>query len=155
MKILSEPKLRYHFPKNVKFHFCHVFWVVFWFYPQFHFDIYVWRWREPKLIFFLVTSIALPFQIKKCQIPKIFLSMWVFVALKCQQNSEILQVVWTLTANKYWTRCLRCLIFLKTIVFHPYFMEITTLISIWLQLSHNGSSDLLKIFIKLKFVKLA
>ena len=32
-------------------------------------------------------------------------------------------------------------------LFHPYFMEIITLISFLLQLSHNGSLKLLKIFI--------
>ena len=37
--------------------------------------------------------------------------------------------------------------FTKTIVFYPYIME-TTLISIWLQVRHNCSSKLLKIFIK-------
>ena len=38
--------------------------------------------------------------------------------------------------------------FAQAIVFQPYFMEITTLISIWLQLSHNSSSKLLKNFSK-------
>ena len=46
---------------------------------------------------------------------------------------------------------LRCLIFAQIIVPHPYFMEITTLISIWLQLNHNDSSNLLKNFSKLIF----
>ena len=31
MKSLCEAKLRYSFPKNVKFHFCSVFWAIFWF----------------------------------------------------------------------------------------------------------------------------
>ena len=81
-------------------------------------------------------------QIRKIDTPKI-LPMWVFVAQKCQQNVEILQLVWTLTPNKFWTKCLRCLIFTQKIVFHPYFREITTSISICLQLNHNGCSNLL------------
>ena len=57
---------------------------------------------------------------QKVQIQKT-LSTWVFVAPKCQQNFEILQLVCTLTSNKFWTKCLRCLIFAQTKVFHPYF----------------------------------
>ena len=91
------------------------------------------------------------FQIKKFQIPKI-LSTWVSAASKCQQNFKILQLAWTLVTNKFWTKCLRCLIFAKTIVFHSYLMEITTFISIWLQLNHHGSSNLLKNFNKLNFL---
>ena len=83
---------------------------------------------------------------KKTQIPKI-LSTWIFVA-QCQQNFEILELVWNLTPNTFWRKCLRCLIFAQTIVFHQHCMKITSLISIWLQLSHNGSSKLFKIFIK-------
>ena len=52
------------------------------------------------------------------------------------------------TPNKIWTKCLGCLISAQTIVFYQNFIEITTLISIWLQLRHNGSSRMLKIFIK-------
>ena len=36
----------------------------------------------------------------------------------------------------------------SNLVFYPYFMKITTLISIWLQLGHNGSLKFLKISIK-------
>ena len=87
--------------------------------------------------FFLVMSITWPYQIKKILNSKI-LSMWVFVAPKCWQNFEILQLAWTLAPNKFWTKCLKCLIFAQTIVFHLYFMEITTLTFILLQLSHNS-----------------
>ena len=81
MKSLSETKLRYGFQKNVKFHFCPVFWAIFWFYQQFHCKIYIWRWSGPNLIFFMVISITLYFQIKKIQILKIYppgfnLSFW-------------------------------------------------------------------------------
>ena len=148
MKSLSESEVTYSFPKNVKFHSCLVFWANLWFYQQFHCKIYVWRWCEPNLIFFLVISKTLSFQMKKKnQIPKI-LPVWVFVALRHQQNFEILHLLSSLIPTKFWTKCLRCLIFAQTIVFHTYFMEITTLISIWLQLSHNGWSKLLQIFIK-------
>ena len=40
------------------------------------------------------------FSDKKIKISKI-LSMWVFVAPKCQQSFKILQLVWTLTRNKF------------------------------------------------------
>ena len=43
---------------------------------------------------------------------------------------DFMQLVWTLTPNKFWTKCLRCLIFIQIIVSHTYFIEITTLISI-------------------------
>ena len=92
-------------------------------------------------------SLTLPFQITKNQIPKI-LSIWLFAALKCQQISEIFQSLLTLALDKFWTKCVRWLIFAQTIVFCPQFMEITTLISIWLQLTYNGRLKLLKIFIK-------
>ena len=66
------------------------FFAILRFYPQVHYKIHVWRCFDPKLIFVLVISIALPFQIKKKnQIPKI-LPMWVFVPLKCWENVEIL-----------------------------------------------------------------
>ena len=107
----------------------------------------MWRWCEANLSLFLVISITLSFQIKKIQIPKIFV-MWFFVAPNFQQNFEILLLLWTLTTNKFWTKCLRCLTLAQTIIFHPYFMEMTTLMSILLQLSHNGSSKLLKMFSK-------
>ena len=91
------------------------------------------------------------FQIKKIEIPKI-LSTWVFAASKYQQNFKILQLAWTLTPNQFWTKCLRCLIVAQEIVFHSYFMEITSFIFIWLQLNHYGSSNLLKNFSKLIFL---
>ena len=150
MKSLSEAKLRYGFPKNVKFHFCPIFWAIFRFYQQFHCKIYVWRWCGPDLIFCVVIFITLSFQIKKNQIWKI-LSTWVFVAPKCQQCFKILQLVWTLTPNKFSAKLFWCRIFAQTIVFHLCFMEITTLISASLQVRHNRSSKLLKIFIKSTF----
>ena len=79
------------------------------------------------------------------------LSSWVFVATKCQ-SFIILWLVWTLTSNKFWTKCLKCLIFTQTIAFHPYFIEMTSFISIWLQLNHNGSSNLLKNYSKWNFL---
>ena len=145
MKSLSEAKDRYGFPKKVKFHFCPVFWAILRFYQQFHCKIYERRLCEPSLIFFLVIPTTLSFQIKKCSNSKNFVC---FCGPKLRQNFEILQLVCTLAPNKSWTKCLRCLIFAQPIVFHPYFMEITTFIAIWLQLSHNGSSKLLKFFIK-------
>ena len=70
MKSLSQAKVRYGFPKNVKFHFCLIFWAVLRFYQQFHCKICVWRWYGPNLIFFLVISITLSFQIKKMKFQK-------------------------------------------------------------------------------------
>ena len=35
------------------------------------------------------------------------LPTWVFVAPKCWQNLKILQLAWTLTPNKFWTKCLK------------------------------------------------
>ena len=81
---------------------------------------------------------------KKNQIAKI-LPLWAFVAPKCQQNVDILQHAWTLKPNKFWIKCLRSLIFTQTTLFHH------KLISTWLQLSHSGSSNLLKNFSKLNF----
>ena len=140
MKSLSEAKVRYSYQKirNEKFHFIPGFWGILRFYQQFHCNIYVWRLCEPNLIFFLIISITLSFQIKKIQIPKI-LSTWIFVA---QSVNKILR------SCSWYGICLRCLIFAQTIVFHQHCMKITSLISIWLQLSHNGSSKLFKIFIK-------
>ena len=141
MKSSSEAKLKYCFPKIIKFHFPPVFWAIFWFYQQFLFKIYVWRWWGSNVVFFMVISINLTFQIKKTQISKI-LSMWFFVARTCKQSFKILLLVWTLTPNNFSTKCFRCLIFAQTIVFHLYFMEITTLISTWLQVRQNHSSKL-------------
>ena len=74
-----------------------------------------------------------------------------FLCHWCQQNFEILLQVWILTPNTSSTKCPRCMTFTQAIVFQPYFMKITTSISIWLQLSHNGSSKLLKNFSKSSF----
>ena len=100
---------------------------------QFHCKIYIWRWRGPNLIFFLVISITLSFQIKQNLNSKNFVHMG-FCGPKCRQNFNILQLAWSLTPNKFWTKYLRCLI------------------SIWLQLNHNGSWNLLKNFSKLNFL---
>ena len=81
---------------------------------------------------------TLSFQIKKKTFQKFF-------------PYEILLLVWILTPNKFWTKCPRCMTFAQAIVFQPYFMELTTLISIWLQLGHNSSSKLLKNFGKSSF----
>ena len=69
----------------------------------------------------------------------------------CQQNFEILLQVRILTSNTSSTKCPRCMTFAQAIVFQPYFMKITTSVSIWLHLSHNGSSKLLKNFSKSSF----
>ena len=64
MKMLSEAKVRYSFPKNIEFHICPVFWAILRFYQKFHWKVY--GWCKPNLIFFLVViSIALSFHIKK------------------------------------------------------------------------------------------
>ena len=66
MKMLSEAKVRFSFPKNIKFHILPVFWAISRFYQKFHWKVYGWKRCEPNLIFFLVViSIALSFQIKK------------------------------------------------------------------------------------------
>ena len=80
------------------------------------------------------------------------LSMWIFVAQKWQQSFKNLQLVCALATRKFSKKCLRCLIFAQTIVFHWYFMEIIILISIWMQVRHNGSSKLLNILIKSIFL---
>ena len=148
MKSLPEPKVRYSFPKNVKLHFCPVFWVILWFYPQFHCKIYVWSWWRPNLIF----SYSDKLQIPKILSTLVFVGPKVLTSVKCKQNFKILLLAWTLTPNISLTKCLRFLIFAQTIVFHAYFIEITTVITIWLQLNHNSSSDLLKNFCKLNFL---
>ena len=108
------------------------------------------KWRVQVDFFFMAISITLSLQIKKISNFKI-LSSWVFVAPNCQ-GFKILWLVWTLTPNKFWTKCLKCLIFTQTIAFHPYFIDMTSFISIWLQLNHNGSSNLLKNYSKLNFL---
>ena len=94
-KSLSEAKLRYSFPKNVKFHFYSAFWAI--------------------------------------------LGFW--------QNFEILQLTWTLTPNKFWTKCL-----MPDFQPNNSIPPITTFIFIWLQLNHNGSLNLLKNFSQLNFL---
>ena len=123
IKSLPETKLRYGFPKNLKFQFCPVFWATLQFYPQSNFKIYVWRWCEPKLIFFWFFFYSdkkkIKFQ-KFC--PHGFLWLWSIAKILGS-----LQLAWTVTPNKFWTKCLRCLIFLGTIVFHPYFVDMITI----------------------------
>ena len=125
MKSLSEAKLRYSFPKDVKFHFALLFWVILRFYHQFHCKIYVWTWCGLSLIFILVISIILPFQVKKSQISNI-LPTWGSVASGCQQSFKNSQLVWTLTPDKFSTECPICLIFTQIIIFLPL-LEITSL----------------------------
>ena len=96
-----------------------------------------------QLDFFLIIFITLSFQIKKFKFQKFCPRGFLW-----PKSVNKMKLVWTLTPNKFWIKCLRCLVFAQTIVFNQYFMETTTLISIWLQLSHNGGSKLLKIFIK-------
>ena len=153
MKSLSETKVRYSFPKKCKVLYLPCFFGLFYDFIN-NFIVRFIReddvsptWFFPNNIFNL--SLTLPFKIKKkkSQIPKI-LSIWLFAALKCQQISEIFQSLLTLTLDKFWTKYLRWLIFAQAIVFCPNFMEITTSISIWLQLTYNGSLKLLRIFIK-------
>ena len=104
-----------------------------------------------QLRFFRGIIYNFDFSDKKIEISKI-LSMWVFVAPKCQESLKILQLVWTLKANKFGTKCFRCLLFAQTIVFHLYFMEITTFRSISLQVRQNHSSKLLKGYICYKSI---
>ena len=98
-----EAKLRYHFPKNVKFPFSSVLWVIFFlFHQQFSCKIYVWRWCASNLVFFVVISIT-DFSDKK---------NWNFKYLsKCQQSVLLLQLVWILTPKKFWKKCCKCFIF--------------------------------------------
>ena len=74
-------------------------------------------------------------------VPKIFL--WGFLC-SCKID-KILRFC-------YWHGCPRYMIFAQAIVFHPYFMAITASISIWLQLSNNINSKLLKNFSKSNFL---
>ena len=74
-------------------------------------------------------------------VPKIFL--WGFLC-PCKID-KILRF-------SYWYGCPRYMIFAQAIVFHPYFMGITASISIWLQLSNNINSKLLKNFSKSNFL---
>ena len=101
-------------PKKYKISF---FLAIYNFNQQFYWKIYARRWIDPKGSFVY----SLVFSDKKNQIPKI-LPMWVFVPLK----------FWDFAAGRFWYKCLRCTIFIKAIVFHPYFIELTTFISIWL-----------------------
>ena len=106
------------------------------------------EWCEPNMIFLMEISINLSFQMKKkFKFQKFYLHRFLWP----QSVTKILRLC-------SWYGLLHLQILNKmsqmpdnvtqTIVFHPYFMEITTLISIWLQLSYNGSSKLHKIFIK-------
>ena len=140
IKNLSQAKVRYGFPKTVKFHFCFVFWAISWFLSTISLQSLCMKMIWPQVDFcsgniYIVWS----FQLKKKQLPKI-LPMRDFVPLK---SFEILQLVWILTPNK---SCPRCMILPQAIVFHPYFIEITSFISIWLQFRHYGSTKLLKNF---------
>ena len=111
-------------PPPKKIHICSVFGATSWFYLQFHCKICVWTWQEQNSIFFLVISITLSFQIKRnsnLNCPRGFL--WPFAVPKCQQNFEILQLIWTVTPNKLQAKCLTCLIFAQTTVFHQFCYE--------------------------------
>ena len=128
---LSEIKVKYCFPKNVKFNFCPLFWAILWFYWKFNCQIYVWR-CEPKLSFSLLISITLS-----------FFPTWVFVS----QNVDKILKFCSLYGPWHFLDILNKMLQMS-IVFYSYSIKITTLISIWLQLSHKGSSKLLKSFIK-------
>ena len=117
--ILSKTEVQLSNKYKISLLLC-FFWGILQFSQQFHCKIYIWRWRGPNLIFFLVISITLSFQIKQNLNSKNFVHMG-FCGPKCWQNFNILQLAWSLTPNKFWTKYLRCLI------------------SIWLQLNHNGS----------------
>ena len=56
--------------------------------------------------------------------------------------------IWILRPNKFLTWCPRCMIFTQAMVFHPYFMEVTSFISNWLWFNHYSGSKLLKNFKK-------
>ena len=99
MKSLSEAKLRYCFPKIVKFHFCPFFGLCYDFINNFIVRFIHEEDVTPSL-FSLCYKKALSIRIKKNQILKT-LTMWVFVPLKCQQTFKILQLVWILTPNKF------------------------------------------------------
>ena len=118
MKSLSEAKVRLCFPKKYKVF--SVFLAILWFYLQFHCKIYAWRWCESNLIFFLVISVTLSFQVKKFKFQKFCFHGFLW-PLSVDKIFKILQLVWTLTPNKFWPKCLRYLIFAQTIVSQPYF----------------------------------
>ena len=121
-------------PKICKIYFCSFFfWIL---YDLFH-NFSVQR-CQPNLIFsWQYVKLC---QIRKTDTPKI-LPMWVFVAQKCQQNVEILHLVWTLTPNKFWTKCLRCLIFTQK----QYSTHILWKSPLQYPSVCNGCSNLLKI----------
>ena len=72
----------------------------------------MWAWLD----FFLVLYIAFSFHIKENSNPK-YLPTYVVFAQSVDKILKILQLAWTLTPNKFWTKCIRCLIFTQT-VFH-------------------------------------
>ena len=128
MKRLSEANLRYGFPKSVKFHFYSpVFGLFCDFIKNFivrfiHEDDVNPTWFFPDNIY------NLSFSDKKKSNPKI-LPAWVFVPPKCQQNFDVLQLVWTLIPKNFWIKSLRCLIFALTIVFHLQWIEFLEILS--------------------------
>ena len=150
MKSLSEVKVRLpiaylRFAKNAKFHFCPVFGIFYGFVNNF---IVGFMYGDDVSRTYGNTD-NLSFSNKKIQVPKI-LPTWVFVNLKCQQNFEILQLVWTLAPNTFW-------IMFQILDFCPnnsiaHIFYGNNHLFIFLQLSHNGCSNLPKTFIKLYFL---
>ena len=130
---MTRLKTEIQLPKNVKFHFYLVFWAILWFDQQFQCEIYVWRCCGPNLIFFQVIFNNFVFSDKKHSNCKNFAHIW--FSWSSMVNKILRFCSCDLTPNKFWTKCLKCLVFAKTTVFHPYFLEITTFISIWLQLT--------------------
>ena len=110
-----------------------------WFYPQFHCKIYGWRWCELNLIFFQVVSSFGFSDEKRIQISKF-----------CPCGFWLPQIVNKILRFCSWYRLWHLTDFcLNNNIYSTHiFLEITTFISIWFQLSHNGSSKLIKIFIK-------
>ena len=142
MESYAKEKVRHSFPKNVKISLLPCFWdhkynFINNFIVRFVYEDEV----TPSSFFALVISIwPCLFKWKnKIQnfCPFGFLCPWNFESK-----------VWNFATDmdfdtSFWTKCPRCMTFAQAIVFQPCFMEVTTLISTWLQLSHNGSWKLL------------
>ena len=96
----AKEKVRYSFPKNVKFHFCPAFRLINTILSTISLSDLCMKMMWPQVDFCSGDIyITLSFRVIK-KILKI-LPMWDFVPLKCRQNMEILQLVWILTTNKF------------------------------------------------------
>ena len=100
MKSLPETKTDILLPKKCKMSFLPFLFGLFYDFIKNLIVRFMYEDDMSPTLFSSSNNYNFVFSDKKIQIPKI-LPTWVFVALKCQQNFEILQLVWTLAPNKF------------------------------------------------------